>query len=381
MTLPRQPDGQRQRPSWMDRMSNERFYPFILNILYVPVRRCFVGLVRQRGRLMLTADERRSTRIHLCLSVFICGCSCLSGCGGIKPGRTPRDTFDAARRAVMEENYEAFWQLLSGRERDAEALRFAAEKQRMEVGLEQLTPDEKEEFRKRNGISPEEYVGLSPRSIFARDMGGDARLMDEARRALAGARVVGVRSEGNRARLSVQIPDERPVEVELVLDHGLWRIPDAEGFFEALGFFRRARGAGRTPEETLRAAGLCLASGAEGDLWELFTPGGAEPLAEIVRADQEAARKLTRAESRIFERNAGISAEAFAHLETKDAFALELRTGHGRLSVLRSIFLGRFVSADIVGDRGVINVKTITGSVVKLQVELRGGRWYFGRLR
>jgi len=308
----------------------------------------------------------------------------LSGCNGVKPGRTPSATFEAARRAVGEENYEGLWLLLCAKARDAEALRIGQEKRRIEQVLGQLTPAEKEKLTRQKGISPEEFVDLSPAQVFAMELRRDpqnARMMGELRRTLERAIIGDFKREGDRALLDIEIPNEEPVELEFVFEHGLYRLPSKEGFFEALGSRRRARRAGRTPEETHRAAQACIADGAFEELWDLFSPRGQKSIAGILRREQESTRKLAAEQLRSFERKAGVAAARFAAMSPKEAFVVELRTGVGSLRALRKVLLGRFVSAEIDKDEqsGTVSIRATMGTV-GVRVEQLDGRWYFGQL-
>ena len=160
-------------------------------------------------------------------SILAAALLALPGCSGVKPGRAPKDTFEAARRAIVgEEDYEGLWNLLAKRAREAEAASIRAEQQQWEGGLAQLTAEEKEKFRKENGISLDEFVNLTPAAAFAMGLRHTGRLMADLREVLADAKVVEVRPEEKRAVLVIEVAgDERPVEVALVLDYGVYRIP------------------------------------------------------------------------------------------------------------------------------------------------------------
>ncbi len=318
----------------------------------------------------------------------------LAGCNAVKPGRTPAATFEAAQRAVLEEDYEGLWRLLCAKARDAEALRIGQEKRRVEQVLEQLTRAEKEKLTRQKGISPEEFVDLAPAQVFAMELRQNpqnARMMGELRRTLMSARVLrteidragtsGSAGATGRASLKIEIPDEEPVELEFVFEHGLYKLPSKEGFFEALGSRRRARRAGRTPEETHRAAQACIADGELEELWDLFSPKGQKSIAGIVRGEQESIRKLAAEQLRSFERKAGVAAAEFAAMSPKEAFVVELRTGVGSLRALRKVLLGRFVSAEIDKDEqsGTVSIRATMGTV-SVGVEQLDGRWYFGQL-
>ena len=329
---------------------------------------------------------RRSICVHLRSSAVAFAvlllAGTLPGCNAVKPGRTPAAPFEAARRAVREENYEGLWLLLCAKARDAEASRIGQEKRRVEQVLEQLTPAEKEALTRQKGISPEEFVDLSPAQVFAMELRQNLqkRMMGELRRTLEGARVSGVRTEGDRALVKIVTPDEEPVELEFVFEHGLYKLPSKEGFFEALGSRRRARRAGRTPEETHRAAQACIADGALEELWDLFSPRGQKSIAGILRGEQESIRKLAAEQLRSFERKAGVAAAEFAAMSPKEAFVVELKTGVGSLRAIRKVLLGRFVSAEIEEDEqsGTVSIRSTMGTV-GVRVEQLDGRWYFGR--
>ncbi|MHC4201950.1 MAG: hypothetical protein ACYSU0_18330 [Planctomycetota bacterium] len=330
---------------------------------------------------------RRSICVHLRSSAVAFAvlllAGALPGCNAVKPGRTPAATFEAARRAVREENYEGLWLLLCAKARDAEALRIGQEKRRIEEVLEQLTPAEKEALTRQKGISPEDFVDLTPAQVFAMELrrgSQNVRMMGALRRTLERAIVGDSRKEGDRALLAIEIPEEGNVEVEFVFERGLYKLPSKEGFFEALGSRRRARRAGRTPEETHRAAQACIADGALEELWALFSPRGQKSIAGIVRREQESVRKLPAEQLRSFERKAGVTGAEFAAMSPKEAFVVELRAGVGSLRAIRKVLLGRFVSAEIDEDEqsGTVSIRSTMGTV-GVRVEQLDGRWYFGQ--
>ena len=302
----------------------------------------------------------------------------LAGCGGIKPKRSPEGTFDSLRTAILEENYEALWGLLSASARQSESARIRAEQLRVEAELPNLIKNEQWAFRDRYGIAPEEFVNLSPAGVFALELLHSRRLRTSLRQLLESAKVKDVSVEGEGAVVTVQIPGEaEPVKLALEKQSGLWRIPEMAGLLDAFDMAARARRAGDIPADTHRAARVCIADGAYGDLWELFSKDGRKWLSGLVKEDQEAVARDEEA-SREFERNTGLSAEKFAALSPKEAFVVELDSSVGRLMHIVRLLTLEFVKADIVGDKAELTLRGLRGG---LPLERENGRWYFARMQ
>jgi hypothetical protein len=302
----------------------------------------------------------------------------MTGCGGIKPKRTPEGTFDSLRKAILEENYEALWGLLSVNARQSESARIRSKQLRVEAELPNYAEVDKEDFRARNGISAEEFVNLSPAGVFAMERRYDRRLSRSLRDLLDGAKVRGVSVEGEGAAVEIEILGEtEPVKLPLEKQSGLWRIPGMDEFLEAFDIAGRARRAGEIPADTHRAALACIGDEAYDDLWELFSTDAREWLAGIIKGDQKEVVAYDEEKARMFERAAGLAAKDFAAMSPKDAFVVEMKSGVGRLIQLARLLAGEFVKADILDDKATVTLRGRRGA---LPLERENGRWYFARM-
>ena len=302
----------------------------------------------------------------------------VTGCGGIKPKRAPEGTFDSLRKAIVEENYEALWGLLSAEARQSESTRIRAQQLQIEAELPNYSEAKKLDFKTVNGIAAEEYVNLSPSGVFAMELRYSRKLSRNLRDLLEGAKVKAVAAKGESAVLEVEILGENePVKLTLEKQSGLWRIPGMDKFLEAFDFAGRARRAGEIPADTHGAALACIGDEAFDDLWELFSADAQAWLAGIVKADQEVVRGYDEQKARVFEREAGLGAKAFAAMSPKDAFVVEMKAGVGRLVQIARLLASEFVSADIVGDKALVTLRGLRGA---LPLERVNGRWYFSKM-
>jgi len=309
----------------------------------------------------------------------IAGIAGIAGCGGIKPKRSPEGTFDSVRKAIVEEDYEAMWGLLSAGARQKESARISAEQRRVEAEFPNYSEKQRERFRTQNGISAEEYVNLSPAGVFAMERRYDRRLSRSLRTLLDGAKVKDVSLKGDRATVEVAILGEtEPVKLALEKQSGLWRVPGMDGLVEAFDIAGRARRAGEIPADTYRAALACIGDQAYGDLWDLFSADGKKWLAGIIKEDQETIAGYDEQNARKFERAAGIGTADFAGLPPEEAFAVGLKANIAWLVQLVRLLSLDFVSADIVGDKARIRLR---GLREPLPLERENGRWYFARLK
>jgi len=298
-----------------------------------------------------------------------------AGCGGVKPGRRPEATFEAARRAILEDRYEGLWALLAERSRNDEAARIAALQRQIASELPNMTDSHKERFLRENGIMPDEFVNLSPAEAFAAQVRNTARLAATLRRALSGARVAETKLGDRSATLKIEMPGEPPGELTLVLENGLWRIPDVNDLFKAVRLQERSREPGRTPQETYDAFVACLADGAYADVWGLLASENRERLAESFKRSQEEVRGLDGGPRRDFERRYGVTAEEFVAMEPRDVLALELRR---QLSdpIQRQMLLSRRVES--VEVNGPVAVLVLLGPAGRnrMRMAFEGERWF-----
>jgi len=303
----------------------------------------------------------------------------IAGCGGIKPRRSPKGTFDSIRKAIVEEDYEALWGLLSAGARQKESARISAEQRRVEAEFPNYSEKQRERFRTQNGISAEEYVNLSPAGVFAMEQRYDRRLSRSLRTLLDGAKVKDVSLKGDRATVEVAILGEtEPAKLALEKQSGLWRVPGMDGLVEAFDIAGRARRAGEIPADTYRAALACIADQVYGDLWDLFSADGKVWLAGIIKEDQETIASYDEQDARKFERASGMRTADFAGLPPKEAFVVGLKANVAWLVQIVRLLSLDFVSADIVGDKAEIRLR---GLREPLPLERENGRWYFARLK
>jgi len=302
----------------------------------------------------------------------------IAGCGGIKPKRSPEGTFDSIRKAIVEEDYEAMWGLLSASARQAESARISAQQRRVEAELPNFSEAQKERFRIENGLSAEEFVNLSPAGAFALGLRYSRQLGRDLRELLENSKIKDASVKGDGAVVTVGIAGEtEPVRLALEKQSGLWRVPDMNSFLEGFDIAGRARRAGEIPADTYRAAVACVADQAYGDLWELFSTDGREWLAGIVKGDQKEVAGYDEDEARPFERSAGVTARAFVAMSPKEAFVVEAKTGVGRLARLPRALAGEFASADIAGEKATVTLRGRRGALL---LERENGRWYFARM-
>jgi hypothetical protein len=328
----------------------------------------------RRGQLMMGMNVlSRKIGIFACVAL-IAG---VAGCGGIKPKRSPDGTFDSLRKAVVEEDYEGLWGLLSSSARQTESAEIGAEQLRVDADLPNYSEAQKEQFRVSNGISAETFVNLSPAGGFAMRLRNDLRLRS-LKRLLESAKMKGVSVKGDIAMVEVEISGETElVKLPLEKHSGLWRIPDMDSLLKAFDIAGRARKAGDIPADTHRAVLACIKEGAFEDLWELFSTDGKKWLAGMLSEDQKAVAGFSEEKARSFKRDSGLAADKFVAMSPKEAFVAELKLGIGRITQIVRILAGDFVKADIVGDRATVTLRSLRGP---LPLERENGRWYFARM-
>lgn len=303
----------------------------------------------------------RGARLALAVGLAV---SLVVGCSGIKPGRSPEATFEAIRRAMLEKEYEALWGLLSAKARELEVAAVQQQQRTWEQSLDNMTSPEKQKFLSENGVTPEEFVNMSPAEVFAMNVRRTARLVTALAEQLAAARVIGVRTEGEAATLEITVGagegeaegDEEKVSLTLEREHGVYRVKSFQELLTAFRPAERSRRPGRTPKETFEAFRACVRDRAYEDLWDLFTPFMREKLAEAMEGLKRQLEEMLGSARRKRERGLGAAAEEFAAMAPKEAFATSIRFNIEVQRRLPPILLGEFVSAEIEagGDRAKI---------------------------
>lgn len=297
------------------------------------------------------------------------------GCAGIKPGRTPEATFEAARCAILEDRYEGLWALLAERSRNDEASRIAALQRQIAAELPNMTDSYKERFLRENGIMPDEFVNLSPAEAFAAQVRNTAKLAATLRDALRQARASETKLEGSSAKLKIEMPGEPSGELELVLENGLWRIPSIEELFKALRIQERSREPGKTPQETYDAFITCLSDGAYADVWKLLSSKHRERLAESFQRSKEEVAKLDHTSARDFERRYNTTTEEFLAMEPKEILALELKRNLSD-PLQRQVLLSRKVESVDIRDEEAMLILIGPAGRNRMHMVLEGDRWF-----
>ena len=298
----------------------------------------------------------------------------VAGCSGIKPGRKPEATFEAVRQAVIEKNYEALWDLISAKSRDREVASVSQERRMIEGSIDNLTPEQKQDFLMRYGISPEKFMNMDNSEVFAMKVRNTPRLTTGLAEALEQAEIIGVKPDGDAAVLTISVGGEEELELTLEREQGLYRV---RSFDDLLAVFRpaeRTRRPGKTPRETFDALLYCVSDGAYEDLWELVSPEVKRQLAGPTEKLKEQYRGLSASERRPLEHDLGVTIEEFVEMSPEEAFAVQMRfkleaRGGGRLILLR-----QFVREEIEGGRAAAVLMQPDGEV-KMPMVLVDGRW------
>ena len=298
-----------------------------------------------------------------------------AGCNAVKPGREPQQTFEAAKRAILEENYEGLWRLVASRSRDAEAARIRGEQREVESKLGNLTDDDKLAFRTKHGVGPEEFMNLTPAGAFANQVRNTARLGDGLREALLDAHVVAAEVSGERATLAVEIPGEAPAKLEMVREQGLWVIPSMMDFFMSLRLSGRIRKAGETPQETYDALLACVSARAYEDVWDLFDRGLQARLADTFIRSIDEVKKLDDDQRKQLERTFGVDVDTYVKMGPKELLALELRLQFRDPRRLDALMSRRVLGVAVSQDTAVLSLSG-TGDKNKIKMRWQGGKWY-----
>jgi hypothetical protein len=300
------------------------------------------------------------------------------GCNGVKPGRAPRDTFEAAKRAILEENYAGLWRLVSARSRDAAASKIRAQQRQVIEQLGNMTPKDKEAFLRVNGISPDEFANLSPAEAFALQIRNNTLVIAGLRQALLDSSVDGEDIEGETATVGVRIPGEATAKVSFVREGGLWFIPSTSDFFASLRLTGRMLSAGKTPRETYEAMLACIAQKKFGKIWDLYGPECQAALATQFQQAIDMVKRLDEDGKREFRRQAGMDADQYVKLGPEELLELELKLKFRNPADLEAAQASRIVDTTIRGDTAVLTVWGVDGST-KVTLKKQGERWYFSR--
>jgi hypothetical protein len=297
------------------------------------------------------------------------------GCNAVKPGRTPAQTFEAAKRAILEEDYEGLWRLVSSRARDAEAARIRAEQRGVEDKIGDMTEDDRLAFQKKHGVLPHEFMNLTPAGAFANSVRNTARLGDGLREALLDAHVLASEEKGDTATLAVEIPGEKPAKLEMVREQGLWVIPSMMDFFTAIRLSGRIRKAGETPQETYEALLACVSSGAFGDVWDLFDRGLQAKLAATFVRSIDEVKKLDDDQRRQLEQTYGVNVDTYVKMGPRELLALNLRIQFRDPRRLDAILSRRVLGVAVAGETAVLSLSG-TGDKNKVKLQRQAGKWY-----
>ncbi len=313
-------------------------------------------------------------------AVAILALGLAAGCSGIKPGRRPEATFEAIRKAMLARKYEALWGLLSAKSRDREVAGVRQEQRAIEDSINNMTPEQKQAFLGRYGISPERFMNMSPAEVFAMRMRNASRLAAGLGEALRAAEVKSARTEGNTATLEIAIGGEERVSLTLEREHGLYRVKSFDDLMEAFRTVERARRPGSTPEETIEAFRACLRDRAYEGIWKLFAPGLRDSVTRSAEKQKERLKGLSSSERRSFERKFGVTVDEYLELPPSGVLAVEVRYNLEVRHQAPSIMLGDYVSAELAGDRATILLKGRHGEFRIPMVLLREGggegRWF-----
>jgi hypothetical protein len=299
----------------------------------------------------------------------------LAGCSAVRPGRRPADTFEAAKRAILEENYVGLWRLIGERARDAEASKIRAQQREVEKQLGNLTPQDVEQFFRKNGVRPDVYVNLVPAEAFAAQVRNTARMAAGLREALLDSHVIGSAEEGDVATLAIEIPGEPTASLRLEREEGLWIVPSVNAFFVALRMSGRVRSPGKTPQETYDALIACVSARAYEAVWELLASEQQAEIAGRFRTAVEQVKKLDADQKRSFEIQAGMTADEYVTLAPGQMLAVELRLKFGDPQALDELLSRRADGVAISGSTAVLSLSG-RGGRSNVHLKRQGDQWY-----
>jgi hypothetical protein len=311
---------------------------------------------------------------HVFYGLFCCALVLVSGCGGIKPSRKPEATFDSLKQAVLGKRYEALWNLLSAKSREKEVVTFSQERRRIESEIDNLTPEQKQDFLMRCGVSPEEFMNMGHAEVFAMNIRNTPRLTTGLEGALRQAEVTGVRIDGDAAVLTISVGGEEEVELTLQREQGLYRLKSFDDLLDVFRPGERTRRPGKTPRESFDALIHCIRDGAYEDLWELVSPEVKEQLAVPTEKLKEQYRGLPASARRPLEHDLGVTIDEFLEMSRKEAFVVQMRYKLEARGGARAILSREYVSEEIEGDRAAA-VLTQPDGEVRMPMVLVGGRW------
>jgi hypothetical protein len=309
------------------------------------------------------------------LAIFAAFASVVGGCNAVKPGRSPGDTFDAAKRAILEESYEGLWRLISRRARDAESASIRTQQREVEASLGDMTPSKKVEFFEQNAVRPEVFVNMSPAEAFAANMRNTARVASGLREALLDSSVATVVVDGDTATLTVEIPGETAAKLVFEREDGLWMIPSMSEFFSALRLAGRLRSAGKSPKDTYDALLACVAGGDYESVWGLFADDLQARLAQTFQLAIDGVKSLDDDRKREFGRQAGVSAEEYVTLGPKEMLAVSLRNRFKEPAELSAILSRRVVHTVVEGDIATMSLAGAEGNST-VRLKKIGDKWY-----
>jgi hypothetical protein len=321
----------------------------------------------------------------------------------VKPGSTPKATFEAVKRAIAAEDYEGLWGLLTSRARDGEARRIRSVQGFIEAEIAQLTDQEKARLIGGLGVPPGEFVNMSPEQVFAEEarrggrftvvMGlpgeqevGFRRLPRAVRDlydVLRDAAVTDSRTDDGRAVLTVSLGGGGTARLVLEKEHGAWRLPSAGELVSAFLPAEDLRRPGTSPKETYEAVMACMRDHAFADVWGLLSPGLRTEKAETLRRLREKFKTLSGDAVRRLERAYGVEVEEIDSLPDRELFGLNLKARIEKRDppfALAALVTGRFLGQTVLGDGAVVRLQVPMGPAVEVRMTLHEGRWYLAEI-
>jgi hypothetical protein len=331
-----------------------------------------------------------------------CALSVLAGCSGVKPGSTPKATFEAVKRAIVTEDYEGLWGLLTSQARDEEACRIRSVQALIEAEIARLTDREKADVIRRLGVPPAEFVNMSPQKVFAEEarrggmftvtatLAGEQevgfrrlpRTVRDLYEPLRDAAVTDSRTDDGRAVLTVSLGGGGTARLVLEKEHGAWRLPGAAEFISAFLPAEGLRRPGRSPKETCEAVVACMRDHAFADVWDLLSPGLRAEKTETLRRLRERFKTLSGDAIRRIERAYGVPVEEIDGLSDRELFGLNLRARIEKRDppfVFAAIVTGRFAGQTVLGDAAAVRMEGPVGPV-DVKMTLHEGRWHLAEL-
>jgi hypothetical protein len=303
-----------------------------------------------------------------------------AGCSGIKPGRTPEATFEAVKRAVLLGEYQGLWGLLSASSRDAEARRIQAQQREVSARLPNFTPADKQRFLAENGISPDEFIGMTPAEVFAMEMRRSSRVIGDLRDALEGAAVTEVRPGPEGAVLEIALGDGEATELELEFEHGVYRLSSLSDLLQSLVPAGRAHRAAKTPQATYEALKACIRDEAYEDMWDLFSDGYRQALQMSFKESKREVQGLDPDDARSFERMFGVTVEDYLKMGPREILGVNMRSQFED-QFKRGLVLSRRVrSVQTEGDRAILTLEG-PGGGVQVQMVKKEDRWYLAEFK